>query len=75
MKRLGWGGMLIATLLLAGCEGSRHGVPCIGFPEKEKPGVEYEISTRNVIVGVVFFETVWVPVVVALKEVKCPVQP
>lgn len=71
MKRLA----LIATLLLAGCEGSRRGVPCVGFTEKEKPGVEYEISTRNAILGVVFFETVWVPVVVVFKEAKCPVQP
>lgn len=67
--------MLATALLLAGCESSRHGVPCIGLTEKEKAGVEYEISTRNAILAVVLVQTLWVPAIVVFAEAKCPVQP
>lgn len=65
--------VLAATLLLAGCEFNRKTGPCIGVANKEKSGVEYEVSVRNVIVGAFFFETLWVPVYVGLADYKCPV--
>lgn len=79
--------LLGAALLLSACEGSRdipvrqpngqtivQTVQCVGIGgEGKRAGIEYKVSTRNVVVGVLFFETVFTPVIVAINETYCPV--
>ena len=65
---------IVATLLLTGCEFERKGGKCVGITETKKPGIEYEISLQNVIVGAIFFQTVAAPLVVGLKAFECPVE-
>lgn len=68
---------ILAASLLAGCESSRHGLPCVGIVESDRkvPGVQYEVSTTNVVVGVLFSGSVLVPAIVLLKEFECPMGP
>lgn len=65
--------IILATLLLAGCEFHRPAGSCIGLLDKEKPGVEYDASGRNIVVGAIFVGSVWVPAYVILKDYKCPI--
>lgn len=64
---------LLLLIGLTGCQGSTEYGKCIGLGEEEKPNLEYRASTRNIILSVLFIETIFVPVVVALNEVYCPV--
>lgn len=64
--------LVVLSLTLSGCAGSNDHGECIGFWDKEDPRMEYRLSKRNVIVGIVFFETIIVPVVVALSYARCP---
>lgn len=73
--------LLLGSLFaLAACDESKtladgKEYPCVGaFAESERePNVRYKASTNNIIVGIVFVETVFVPAVVALEETYCPV--
>lgn len=67
--------LILAAALLSACTSSNAGGKCIGVLDKEQPGVEYRLATRNVVVGVVFVETLIVPAVVVFDEIKCPVVP
>lgn len=71
--------LLVASLpLLAGCESERE-MPdgkveqCIGINDTPKPNIQYKFSAQNIIIGVIFFEMVAPPVIVALNELQCPV--
>lgn len=64
--------LLPLVFVLTSCTASVKGEPCIGISDKEKPGIEYEVSKLNAILGVVFVETVFVPVNVVLYNWKCP---
>jgi hypothetical protein len=68
--------LLAALVLLTGCEKSREingkTIECIGLDDTPQPGVIYEFSTRNVIIDIIFVETLIVPVWSVLEDVKCP---
>jgi len=66
--------VLAAIALLTACESQRPNGRCVGLNGDPEPGVKYEYSVRNVILGLVFVEMVVPPVIVVLKELKCPVQ-
>jgi hypothetical protein len=57
---------------LVGCENSRHGEPCVGIVDEKNPDVKYEVSGRNLVVGFIFSETLFVPAYVILKDLECP---
>lgn len=63
------------ALLMTGCVTSNSRGVCIGLFDDKKPGVDYELSIRNVALGFIFSETIIVPVVVAAKDFECPVEP
>lgn len=67
---------LLASLalggLLAGCTFSNDYGECIGLDDQEQPHLKYEISTWNIVMGVLFVEMLVPPVVVALEATKCP---
>ncbi len=66
--------MITLTFSLSGCVYRNSCGECIGLADKEKEGIEYTIRPINLIVGVLFFETVVVPAVVLLCCLKCPNQ-
>lgn len=63
----------LAISLLAGCESSTEHGSCIGIQDEKDAGLQYKISVRNLVLGVVFFEMVFPPIVVGLNEFYCPV--
>ena len=72
--------LMLATLILlmAGCEEGRtiNGkyVPCIGVSrDDENPNYTYQVSTQNAVLGVVFFEMLFPPIIVLVAETYCPV--
>lgn len=69
MKRLLLSLLLVSSLA---CESERYCKPCICITDDKVPNVSYEVSKRNVILGIVFSETLVVPAVVLLTEFKCP---
>lgn len=65
--------VILATVLLGACESSNKFGKCVGLNGGEDSTLVYHGSTRNIVLAVVFSEMVIPPVVVALKEYKCPV--
>lgn len=66
---------VLLALSLTGCASSNsNGEPCIGAFDDPKPGVTYKVSSRNLAIGIIFFEMVFPPVVVIVNEFKCPVE-
>lgn len=64
---------LMAVLMITGCTSSTPHGECIGITATEDPKMNYDYSTRNIIVGVIFSETIVVPLVVVFGDLKCPV--
>lgn len=71
--------MLIAGIVTA-CDSTKvleDGKPhaCVGAfsDEDREPNVRYRVSENNVVVGVIFVETLYVPAVVLLSETYCPI--
>lgn len=67
--------LLIAALAaaLTGCTSTTQFGDCIGAGADEDPALRYKVNTWNVIVAILFVETIVVPVVVVLEESYCPV--
>jgi hypothetical protein len=61
------------VLFLAACQSRTDIGKCVGVNDKQDPAFVYRVSTRNIIVGVIFFEMIAPPIVVALDELYCPV--
>ena len=66
---------LLAASLLAGCTSSTQYGRCIGVNDNENPKLEYDVSAWNAFLGVIFVETIIVPLVVIFDKAKCPVGP
>jgi hypothetical protein len=63
----------LALLALAGCTfDTKHG-ECIGAFDDPDPALRYSTSGMNVAMGVLFVETIVVPVVVIASCTRCPV--
>jgi hypothetical protein len=65
--------LAVALMMLAGCTTSTPHGQCIGLNGTENPAKVYEYNATNIVVGVIFMETIFVPVIVALDELKCPI--
>ena len=64
---------LAACLLLTGCQSKTDLGECIGAFDDGEPGLQYKLSIRNTVLGAIFVETVFVPVIVVATEARCPV--
>lgn len=62
---------LIATLLV-GCTSSTQFGPCVGFAEQQNPKLTYKVSGWNLAMGIIFFELIVPPIIVATDETLCP---
>jgi hypothetical protein len=71
-----WFFVLLAILFFAtACTSETEYGDCLGIDDVSKmdPKLEYDVDVGNIVVAVIFSETIIVPVYVALEEVWCPV--
>ncbi len=61
-----------AMVLLAGCTSSTRYGDCVGVLEDKDPTLAYSADVGNIVLGILFFETVVVPAVVVLAQLECP---
>lgn len=66
--------MLAFCFLQAGCESRTEYGECVGaFSEGEKdPHLVYKLSTRNTVLGVIFFQTIFAPAIWLIADFECP---
>jgi hypothetical protein len=67
--------LLIALGLLSGCESRTDYGSCVGLGEDQNPKLHYRLSAQNVVIGIVFFELLAPPIIVATNETFCPTGP
>ena len=65
--------LALAMLVLAACERRTEFGACIGITEDRDPGLKYKMSTRNAIIGIIFIESVIVPIFWLADEFECPI--
>ncbi len=63
---------LLICLALVGCTSSTQYGQCIGAFDDAKPDLSYRVSAWNVVLAIVFSETIIVPAYVVLEEARCP---
>ena len=61
------------AIVLSGCTSHTEFGPCIGIGEEKNPNLVYKVSAQNLVVGIVFFQLIAPPVIVAIDEFYCPV--
>lgn len=65
--------LAVMMLVMTGCRGETDYGECVGLIEDKSPNLEYEVSTRNLIVAIIFSETALVPLIYAVGYIWCPV--
>lgn len=66
---------IIAVILamLAGCTARTEHGECIGLADDKDPALTYKLSAMNLAMAIIFFETIIVPIVVAVDQTFCPI--
>lgn len=64
---------LALSLMLSGCTSSTTYGSCVGINGDKDPTLRYDYDTGNIIMAIIFSETIVVPVVVVLSALECPV--
>ncbi len=67
--------LALALTVFSACTSSTPHGECIGLNGPEDPKLQYRYSGWNIAMGVIFFELIAPPIVVALDQLKCPVGP
>ena len=70
MKRLA---VILMVVMLSACTTHTEYGQCIGIGDDKKPDLEYKLDVWNTFLGIVFFETLFTPIVVLANETYCPV--
>ncbi len=75
MKKLIIAALLALTLTGSACESRTSYGECRGLfdSEEKSPNLVYQTSTLNVVLGVVFFETIFAPLIAFGWDLYCPV--
>jgi hypothetical protein len=60
-------------LVVSGCTNATSFGPCIGVFDRGDPNLIYKLSIWNVFWGIVFIETIIVPLIVMGDETLCPI--
>ena len=63
----------LATVFLAGCTTRTQYGECVGLGDDKNPALHYKVDVWNAFLGIVFIETVIVPIIVIVDEIECPV--
>jgi hypothetical protein len=64
--------LILFVMALGGCTESNEFGKCIGITEKPDPKLEYKYDGWNIALGIIFSETIVVPLVVVFDSLKCP---
>lgn len=64
---------LSALLMVSGCISKTEYGECIGVADQPDLSLTYKASVRNIVLGVVFIETIFAPIIVLVSEFKCPI--
>ncbi len=69
-------GILVLSSFMAtsGCELENSRGKCAGLADERVAGVQYDFSVRNAVLGVIFFETIFAPIVWVATATHCPVE-
>jgi hypothetical protein len=65
--------MVALFLLLAGCTSHTEFGPCIGAFDDRDPKLAYKVSVWNAFLGIIFIETIIVPIWIIVDETLCPI--
>lgn len=66
--------LAFALVSASGCESSTGYGPCIDAAKDDaNPKLVYRLSTRNTVLGIIFVETIFTPIIVLVSETFCPV--
>lgn len=71
MKKLA--ALVLVGLLMVGCTSETPLGDCKGLTDKKDPALVYEYDTGNVVLAVIFSETIIVPLIVVLSSLECPI--
>lgn len=63
----------LAGALLAGCTTKTEHGPCVGLSDEKNPKLTYKVDVWNAFLGIIFVETIIVPLIVVVDEIYCPV--
>lgn len=63
---------LVLIVLFTGCTTKTEFGHCVGLNGTKDPKLHYSYDAINIVLSVVFIETVFVPVIVVLNELECP---
>lgn len=67
--------LLCSAFLTTACESENEVGTCVGVAQEKDPTLKYDISLRNAILGVIFVETIFAPILVLHHEALCPTGP
>jgi Slime mold cyclic AMP receptor len=65
--------ILFIAALLAGCTTRTDYGDCVGINDNKDTHLVYKVSVWNAVLGVVFIETIIVPIIVIIDNLYCPV--
>ena len=65
--------LLALALFTTGCRSHTEYGECIGVGDEPEPELVYRVDVRNAVLGILFFETIVVPVIWLADEFKCPI--
>lgn len=65
--------ILALTFGLVGCDSKTQFGPCVGLREMQNPSLNYELSVKNVAIGVFTIEMILPPIIVVAKQLFCPI--
>lgn len=65
---------LLCAFVLTGCTTRTEYGDCIGIDGVGKPDLVYKMSVVNAVIGVIFIETIIVPIMVLKDQTYCPVE-
>lgn len=63
---------LVFSIGLSACKSETEYGSCIGILDEPDPALIYRPSTRNIVLGAIFFQSIFAPALVVLKEHSCP---
>lgn len=64
--------LVLLALLVSGCTAETPFGKCVGLGEEQDPDLNYRMSVKNLVLGIVFFELIAPPIYVLSEQIYCP---
>lgn len=65
--------LLIFSIILTGCNKKTQFGECVGINGEKDITLKYKYDEENIIVGVLFAEMIFPPLLVVLDRLECPI--